>query len=211
VNTLRDAVTALAAINTQQLRADLDNLEAIRDWAMDQLGVDYKPGDRVTIISDEPSNVSRDSGWWHYREALAPGQTGIAEDITFNAHTKRWGLFVAMDRTWSVLERDHHGRDGITQTVTRRWNGPAHETPDGYEPPSQHNQEKHPKGRVKLFRLDVTWLTKAHTQTPGHDHVQCPRCDITDPCPCCGARLADDRWIRHNGTPLILPTPTETA
>lgn len=28
---------------------------------------------------------------------------------------------------------------------------------------------------------------------PGHD--DCPRCDVTDPCPCCGIRYVDGEWV----------------
>lgn len=34
-----------------------------------------------------------------------------------------------------------------------------------------------------------------------HDHQACDQCDITDPCPCCGLRWVDGRWVNADGTP----------
>lgn len=154
---LQDTLTALEALNLQNLRSELDTLEAIRDWAMDQIGVDYKVGDRVTITDAAPSEVDRTNGWYAYREALAPGQGGTVADIIFNRHSKQWVTCVAMDRTWSVHE---HGY-GLGAKTIRYWNGPASETPDGYEPPSKYNQERHPDGKVKHFYMRATYLAKA--------------------------------------------------
>ena len=165
MSTLRDTLTTLAGLNHQALRHELDTLEAVRDWAMEQLGVDYRIGDTVVITDDTPSGVPRDNGWYPYREALAPGRTGTVRDITFSTTRKRWYADVAMTHTWSVHERDHHGRDGLTHTHTRYWNGPADETPDGHEPPSAYDQEHHPNGKTKLFFMNVTWLAKANGRT----------------------------------------------
>lgn len=30
-------------------------------------------------------------------------------------------------------------------------------------------------------------------ECPGHE--DCPRCDVTDPCPCCGIRYVDGEWV----------------
>ncbi|MGR3875749.1 hypothetical protein ACUXZZ_45270 (plasmid) [Streptomyces graminifolii] len=159
MKTLRDTVDALSQVSIQNLRNELDDLEAIREWAMEQLDVDYRPGDRVTINAHISSLADAASGWYAYREALAPGQEGTAGDIQYDRCRKRWYVLVGMDRTWSVHERGW----GPNTTQIRFWNGPAAETPDGYEPPSQHDQEHHPDGKIKHFYMDVTWLAKAPT------------------------------------------------
>lgn len=146
------ALDAITAIDTHTIRAEIENLRAIRDWALRQLNLDYQPGDRVVITSTAPSGQR--GGWARYSEALAPGQTGIAREIEYNQYNGAWQVLVGMDRTWSTSKHD----DG---TVTRHWNGPTDETPEGFEPPSPFNQEHHPDGRVKHFAMDVSWVRKA--------------------------------------------------
>lgn len=151
-----DALAALEGIDLQELRAEVGNLRAVKEWALDQIAVDFQPGDRVVITSPEPSKTG--GGWDHYREALAPGQTGIAGEITFNAYAKRWQCTVGMDRTWSVHPAVLHGsRDGLI----RHWNGPVRELPEGFEPQPAFHQERYPDGKVKHFGMDVRWLAKA--------------------------------------------------
>lgn len=152
-----ETVAALRSINLQALAAEVENLRAIKAWAMARLDIDYRPGDRVVIVSSAPSEAG--GGWKHYREALAVGQTGIVGEIEFDAYRNRWGVLVGMDRTWSV--REHGWGAGVR--LVRHWNGPVDETPDGYESPSAYNQERHPGGRVKHFYMDVEWLAKAES------------------------------------------------
>lgn len=156
------ALDALASINQQELRSEIRNLRAIRDWALANLRLDYQPGDRVVITSEDPS--TRGGGWSRYSEALAPGQTGIAGEITFSEHSQNWSCLVAMDRCWSTSENPRW--DGPPD-VTRYWKGPASETPDGYEPPSDYERRQHPTGRTKHFAMNVHWLAKAPTDSPG--------------------------------------------
>jgi len=154
-----DLLDKLASVNTQTLRYEVEKLRAIKTWALDHLGIDYKPGDTVVITSPKPSQVG--GGWDRYREALAPGQTGTAGEITFNPHGKRWQCTVVMTRTWTVNEQ----RDGLghLRETTRRWKGPADETPDGFEPPSPYDRQRYPDGEPVHFFMDVTWLAKATT------------------------------------------------
>jgi len=153
VSAFDDTLAALEGISLQRLRAEVYNLRAIKAWALDQLAVDFKPGDRVTITSPKPSETG--GGWSHYREALAPGRTGSAGEITFNEHANRWQCLVGMDRTWSVHCEERYG---APDTYTRYWFGPVGETPDGHEPPSGYDQERHPEGQIKYFAMDVAWL-----------------------------------------------------
>lgn len=147
-----DAITAIKSFDLQAIQAEVDELRAIRTWALEQIGVDFTAGDRVVIRSSKPSKVGH--GWASYREALAIGQTGIAGEPYFNQSCQRWQVLVGMDRAGSI----HESHDG---TVTRYWRGPADETPDGYEPPSAFDQERHPNGVVKHFALDLAWIAKA--------------------------------------------------
>lgn len=151
---LDEALDAINSINLQNLRSEIDNLRAIKAWALQQLGVDYQPGDRVVIVDDYPSSVGKGHGWYHYREALAPGQTGIAGEIFFNATHGIWQVDVGMDRTWSVSEEWNGAK-------IRYWNGPAAETPDGYVPPTKFDQERHPDGKVKHFFMEISRVAKA--------------------------------------------------
>jgi hypothetical protein len=151
-----DLLALLTPSNVQRICSDLERLRAIEQWALDSLRLDHKPGDRVVITSPEPSNVGE--GWHQYREALAPGQTGIAQEIRFNRYCNCWQVLVGLDRSWSVhTESDR---------TTRYWNGPASETPDGHTPPSAFDQEHHPNGRTKHFAMNVRWVRKADTGKP---------------------------------------------
>lgn len=137
----------LVALDLRDLKAEVDNLRAIKEWAVSNLGIDYTTGDRVQIVSPKPSQVGM--GWLHYSEALAVGQTGIAGSISFNGHAKRWDVLVGMDRSWS----NHLWRD----RPTRYWNGPAAEIPEGFELPGGYP----PEGKVKHFSMPVAWVRKA--------------------------------------------------
>ncbi|MGW2398696.1 hypothetical protein ACWCYY_19300 [Kitasatospora sp. NPDC001664] len=72
-------------------------LRAINQWALDQLGASYEPGDRVVITSPRPSDGG--GGWAHYAEALGIEQTRITGESTFNTHSKRWQVLVGIDRS----------------------------------------------------------------------------------------------------------------
>jgi hypothetical protein len=143
---LMGAVDRIAGI--RDLKYELAKLRAIQAWALDSLGCDFTAGDTVEILSSfgplEPS-----SGWWPYREALAPGATATVVKIDFNSHWKYWYADVRLEREWSVS--DYRG-------ITRYWNGPVADTPDGYVPPGKFDQENFPDGRRHSFAIDVTHL-----------------------------------------------------
>jgi hypothetical protein len=148
---IEEAIEAIRSIDLQALHYEVKVLRAIKDWAMQQLNVDYKPGDRVVIVSNGPSGVG--GGWAGYSEALAPGQMGVAGEIGFNTHSGRWYVMVGLDRSWETS----HNHDGM---ATRYWNGPAAETPPGFKPPSAFDQERNPEGRVKWFAMQLGWVRK---------------------------------------------------
>lgn len=157
---LDDMVKVLADLRGQPLQDvlhEIETLKAIKVWAVGQLGLDYVPGDRVRIV--QPPAITKDSGWWRYREALAEGRTGLAGEIYFSRVNRMWYVDLSMDRTWSVSEEDGWG--GRPVKVTRYWNGPADETPEGYRPPSKFDQERHPEGKIKIFMMRADRLAKA--------------------------------------------------
>jgi hypothetical protein len=158
VTSIDDTLVALQGLNLQQLRYEVETLRATKVWAMTQLGVDYQPGDRVTITSPDPAWQAddRNSGWHPYRESLAVGQTGIAGEITFNASRDRWQTLVGLDRAWSIST---NGWGGSARLV-RHWRGPAREAPDGYELYDGWEQ-RHPEGQVKWFAMDARWVALA--------------------------------------------------
>ena len=161
MSAIDDAFGALTSNNLQQIRSEVANLRAIKAWSLKQLGMDFEVGDRVAIVDDQPSSVGRNSGWYAYREALAVGQTGIAKEVFFNDSHGIWQVEVAMDRTWTIDERDAFTGHGYQTVYTRYWNGPADETPEGFVAPSKFDQERCPGGKVKHFYLNVRWLAKA--------------------------------------------------
>jgi hypothetical protein len=146
---------ALVALDLREIKAEVDRLRAIKEWAIGNLGIDYTSGDRVEIISEKPSQS--ENGWKPYREVLAVGRTGIAGEITFNGHFKRWDVLLGIDHGWSV-STDGWGQ---SERVTRYWWGPASATPEGFVGPSQFEQERHPDGKVKWFAMPVSWVRRA--------------------------------------------------
>lgn len=148
VSSALDVLDMIGSVDTGKIRYEVETLRKIKAWALDHLGVDYKVGDRVKIVQPIPT----DNGWHHYREALTVGATGAVEEISFNGIYGYWQAMFVPDREWSVSEDLSGGR------VRRYWNGPAIETPDGFEPPSKFEQEHHPAGRKHRFAFLVEWL-----------------------------------------------------
>lgn len=48
------------------------------------------------------------------------------------------------------------------------------------------------------------WPPRNDTAPVLHDHQVCERCDVTDPCGCCGIRFTDGRWVNADGTPATV-------
>lgn len=159
-NQLDEVVDAIKAFDLQALSREYKTLIGIRDWALRNLGLDYQQGDRVVITDPAPS--MRGGGWDAYREALSPGQTGIAGEVTFDETRGTWYVLVGMDRSWSV-----HERGGFERACVRYWKGPAAETPEGFEAPGTYDQERYPDGRTKHFYMHVDWVVRAASDKPG--------------------------------------------
>lgn len=151
MNTLDEILDTLRNIDTQTVKFEIDTLRAIRDWALQQTGIDFAEGDSVLIAED--LNIGPDSGWWHYRETLAKGQTGIVKEIGFNGYHKYWYASFVPDREWAM-------NSSLTEDVKRYWHGPPDATPEGYHPPSKYEAEHYPEGRKHTFSMNVKRLRK---------------------------------------------------
>lgn len=143
----------LKGFDRQKLDYEYRKFQAIREWAFEQIGIDYAEGDRVRIkqgyklkqfFSDGTPN-----GWWPYREALAPGATATVNKIDFNASHRYWYAEIVLDREWAVDERG-----------AIHWHRPAKDTPEGMEPPPKYDQEHYPEGRKHTFSFEAKWLER---------------------------------------------------
>lgn len=133
------------------LTHQFQTMAAIRQWCLRQIG--FNVGDKVRITD---MNIDPTSGWWSYRECLAPGAVGEVRSIGFNRFSfdgkGAWHADVRLDREWSV---------GEFQGPKRYWHGPVAETPEGYEQPTPYDQEQHPAGRRHTFSIWVERLEQA--------------------------------------------------
>jgi hypothetical protein len=135
----------LAAMNVYTAIREVSELEAIKEWAIDSLGLDYSAGDRVRICSDRPWEIANDSnynGWHFYRNSLTRGQEGIAGEITYNSYKRSWYTLVSFDRA----------RSDSADGKMKFWYGPEDLTPEGYEFAGENSQQ---------FYMQVNWLQKA--------------------------------------------------
>lgn len=140
---LHDLLDLLKRTRPETLRHEVENLEAIRDWAQRQAFGDVKPGDVVKIAEGFRIARGPESGWWHYRECLAPGSGAEVTEIKFSTVHGRWYALIRPLRQWSV--------GGFRDPEERHWHGPAADTPEGMEPPSEFDQEHYPEGRKHTF------------------------------------------------------------
>lgn len=107
----------LGAINITPTLREYDELQAIKEWALESLGLDYGPGDSVVICSDTPWDISNEKGcgWRDYQEFLQRGKRGLAGKIYFDTYHKKWATsFITgvkeysfhMDVHWLQKARD---------------------------------------------------------------------------------------------------------
>lgn len=160
---LDDLIKVLTDLRGQPLNDvlyEIENLHAVRDWAISQLGIDYEEGDYVQIVN--PPVIKNDSnGWWTYREVLTTGRVGVAGPVRFSSLHKIWYCDLLLTHTWSTHKRKQWNKP---PEITRYWNGPVDQTPAGYEPPSDFDRARHPDGRPKIFMLKAQSLAKAPAQ-----------------------------------------------
>lgn len=154
---LQEFLTTLQQMPTSDWKYQLEKFQAITAWAIKQ-ACTFSEGDRVVIAKDLNITQEESWGWMPYREALAVGQTGTVQRIDFNTHWGYWYAEVILDREWSVSK--HAGE------IVRHWRGPVGETPPGYAPPSQYNQEHYPEGKRGIFCIPVKYLARAPEDHP---------------------------------------------
>lgn len=156
---LLDLLTALTPAGVTALQRELQQLRAIRGWALSQ-ACTFAVGDTVAIAD---GYTVKPGGWWPYREAITPGARATVLEIDFSTHHGAWYASIRLEREWSV------GEYPLNRTV-RYWHGPAADTPDGHEPPTAYDQEHYPEGRKHTFMLGVHWLRPA----PQVHNTWCP-------------------------------------
>lgn len=176
----------LDELNLQDVQAEARKLQAIREWALGSIGVDYGAGDKVVIRDGFTVSLERSPGWWPSRECLAPGALASVRKIDFSPWHKTWYAEIVLGLEWAVSELPGHS--GCSAYLKRWWRGSAATTPEGYEPPSSYDQERHPDGHRHLFTLGVKWLRKA---TEGDTGLIPPPADPEPPkapatCRACG-------------------------
>jgi hypothetical protein len=154
---LGDLIAWLDKLNIQDLQWELKKLRALREWALEQAGIDYEEGAKVRIDDDYVvSSRNKDGspdGWWHYRECLAGGAVGTATRIDFSPHQMAWYVNFRPDREWSV--------DQMDGKTVRYWHGPVADTPEGHKPPTAFDQEHYPDGRKHTFSMRAEDLRRA--------------------------------------------------
>lgn len=164
IDTTEGILEILGSVDSQKVRSELWKLQGIHHWALDNLGVDYKVGDRVVLTRNQ--GTQRDSGWYCYRECLVVGATAVVEEIDFWAALSspggRWMVTVKLDREWSVHEWGLPGKG----EVRRYWDGPVDEMPDGMTPPYSGQDSRH------VFSLPVGDVRKG----PPADPETCDAC-----------------------------------
>jgi hypothetical protein len=142
---LAEGIAALHHLDLAAMQSELTDLLAIKRWAVASLRLGYGEGDRVEIISPEPSLEAQDraSGWYPYREAFGVGQSGVVREIYFNPVANQWVARVALDRCWSV------SGDGLGKPFKRHWHGTKETCPTGF---LWHREED------KSFAFNVRWV-----------------------------------------------------
>jgi hypothetical protein len=154
---LAELIAWLDKIDIQDLRRELEKLQALRTWALERAGIDYAEGDEVRIRSDYiVSSKNRDgspNGWWHYRECLAGGALGTVTRVDFSPYQMAWYAGFRPAREWSLSE--------MGGEIVRHWHGPVADTPEGYRPPSQFDQDRYPEGRKHTFCMRAEDLRRA--------------------------------------------------
>lgn len=147
LTTVEALVDHLGRVDFQSILYQARRSQAIREWALSNLGIDYGIGDRVEIVNDFAAQLTLGHGWYGSREALHQGATALVQDIDINPRSMTWYAEIILDREWTT--------SGEARGSTRFWHGPAAETPAGYEAPTKYDQEHFPEGRKHTFPLPV--------------------------------------------------------
>jgi len=89
----------LAAGHIREIEAEVKDLREVKQWALGQLP--FKDGDNV-VIKDPYPTIDGASGWYHYREVLVSGSTGVAKEIQYSEYHKNWVCLFTPDVQWRV-------------------------------------------------------------------------------------------------------------
>lgn len=165
IKSFDDLMGVLKSLSRTDLRYEVEKVQAIRQWALDQIGVDYAVGDKVRIkdgyrMRQHFSDGDR-NGWWQYRECLVPGATATVTGVDFNAFHRYWYASIVLDREWSVGDNPDTCRYDV-----RHWHGPVGDTPDGMERPSTFDQKNYPEGRRHTFHFEAEMLERVREKSP---------------------------------------------
>lgn len=106
IDDLLAAADALSSAINADTKCAIRQLRAWRELAVKSF--DITEGGRAVVTDDYP-DINPQSGWYHYRECLCPGQSGAVGEMWINPET----LVVLVDFTpetqWSVHDRDSVG------------------------------------------------------------------------------------------------------
>ena len=94
--------------------------EAAVEWVKESV-LFLKDGDRARISSPFAQDLTRDSGWYSYRECLAVGAEGTVHDVSFNDHHGIWQASFQPDKVWSVHEREGMPKSELDPDGKRRY------------------------------------------------------------------------------------------
>jgi hypothetical protein len=137
VDAIRDAIKSLTTVD---LVREVENLQAIREWAITQLGI--AEGDHVQIVKP----INAEGGWKPYRECLHVGAEGVATRVHF--YDGSWRVEFMPDREWTY----HETFPGQTGPV-RLWHGPVSTCPAGMQV-SRYASEDGDNRHVFYLRAD---------------------------------------------------------
>lgn len=131
--------------NAKNLESRLKYLHALEEWAEAQQP--FKAGDHVCIRKNWSFDRVDSWGWSGFEECLVGGATAVVRRVYFSIWSKDWSIEIVLDNEWSGSV--------YAGEITRYWNGPACETPDWCQTPSDYDQKTHPEG------IKHTWRFKA--------------------------------------------------
>ena len=96
IATLEELIDLLSRPN--KFQKEIKYLQAVNEWALSKLP--FKEGDAVVIKSIP--NIATDSGWYHHREHLVSGATGVVDQLSFSTYSKGWIVWYRPDVEWTV-------------------------------------------------------------------------------------------------------------
>lgn len=98
-----DIIEDLRSLITRhdELRRELRDLLAIKEWALDQLP--FREGDAV-VLKKNFRPIPPTSGWFQHRGHLVPGATGIVTKLSYSDLSKDWTAWYKADIEWVISD-----------------------------------------------------------------------------------------------------------